>query len=79
MAILYLMYIRILHKSADRRLWLILQKETMFARVCAGLGALTAGSHCYSVGDQMPDCYDTADLTCDMLVLSVRNYILPSS
>ena len=50
-----------------------------FARDCAGLGALTAGSQCYSIGDQMPDCYDTADLTCDMLVLSVRNYILPGS
>jgi hypothetical protein len=50
-----------------------------FARDCTGLDTLTAGSHCYSVGDQMPDCYDTADLTCDMLVLSVRNYILPGS
>ena len=50
-----------------------------FARDCKGLEALTAGSHCYAVGDQLPDCTDLKDLTCAMLVLSVRNYLLPGS
>ena len=50
-----------------------------FARDCTGLEALTAGSHCYAVGDQLPDCTDLGDLTCAMLVLSVRNYLLPGS
>jgi len=50
-----------------------------FARDCAGLEALTAGSHCYSVGDKLPRCYDPTDLTCAMLVLSVRNYLLPGA
>ena len=50
-----------------------------FARDCTGLEALTAGSHCYSIGDRLPDCTDLADLTCTMLVLSVRNYLLPGS
>ena len=50
-----------------------------FARDCTGLEALTAGSHCYAIGDQLPDCTDPADLTCAMLVLSVRNYLLPGS
>jgi hypothetical protein len=50
-----------------------------FARDCAGLEALTAGSHCYTVGDQLPDCDDPLDLTCTMLVLSLRDYILPDS
>jgi hypothetical protein len=50
-----------------------------FARDCAGLEALTEGSHCYSIGDLLPDCADPADLTCTMLVLSVRNYLLPGS
>ena len=45
----------------------------------AKLEALTAGSHCYSIGDQLPDCYDPADPTCAMLGLSVRNYLLPGS
>lgn len=49
------------------------------ARDCTGLEALTAGSHCYSIGDLLPDCYDTADLTCSMLGLSVRNYLLPGT
>ena len=50
-----------------------------FARDCTGLEALTAGSHCYSVGDKLPRCYDPTDLTCAMLVLSVRDYLLPGS
>ncbi len=50
-----------------------------FARDCAGLEDLTAGSHCYSIGDKLPDCYDPADLTCAMLVLSVRDYLLPGT
>jgi len=52
-----------------------------FARDCKGekLEALTAGSPCYAIGDQLPDCTDPADLTCAMLVLSVRNYLLPGS
>ncbi len=50
-----------------------------FARDCAGLEELTAGSHCYSVGDQLPYCYDPADLSCAMLVLSVRDYLLPGA
>jgi len=50
-----------------------------FARDCKGLEALTAGSHCYSVGDKLPACYDPADLTCAMLVFSVRDYLLPGT
>jgi hypothetical protein len=50
-----------------------------FARDCTGLEALTGGKHCYSIGDQLPDCPDPADLTCAMLVLSVRDYLLPGS
>lgn len=50
-----------------------------FARDCTGLEDLTAGSHCYAVGDALPTCTDPADLTCAMLVLSVRNYLLPGS
>ena len=50
-----------------------------FARDCTGLQALTAGSYCYSIGDKLPACYNPADLTCSMLVLSVRNYILPGT
>lgn len=52
-----------------------------FARDCRGeiLEALTAGSNCYSVGDQLPDCSDPADLNCAMLVLSLRNYLFPTS
>jgi hypothetical protein len=52
-----------------------------FARDCTSkkLKALTAGSHCYSIGDQLPDCDDPDDQTCAMLVLSVRNYLLPGS
>jgi hypothetical protein len=50
-----------------------------FARDCTGLEVLTAGSHCYSIGDKLPACYDPADLSCSMLVLTVRNYILPGT
>ena len=52
-----------------------------FARDCKGakLEALTAGSPCYSIGDQLPDCPDLKDLTCAMLVLSVRDYLLPGT
>ncbi len=50
-----------------------------FARDCTGLEALTEGSHCYSIGDQLPDCYDPEDLSCAMLGLSVRNYLLPGA
>jgi hypothetical protein len=50
-----------------------------FARDCTGLDALTGGNHCYAIGDQLPDCADPTDLTCTMLVLSVRDYLLPDS
>ena len=50
-----------------------------FARDCTGLEMLTEGSHCYSIGDKLPNCDDPADLTCAMLVLSVRNYLFPGS
>ena len=50
-----------------------------FARDCTGLETLTEGSYCYSVGNKLPDCPDTDDLTCAMLVLSVRNYLFPGS
>jgi hypothetical protein len=51
------------------------------ARDCKGekLEALTAGSPCNSIGDQLPDCPDPADLTCAELVLSLRDYLLPNS
>lgn len=50
-----------------------------FARDCAGLEALTAGSQCYSIGDRLPACYDLADMSCAMLGLTVRNYLFPGS
>ncbi len=50
-----------------------------FARDCAGLEALTEGSHCYTIGNSLPDCTDPADMSCAMLVLSVRNYLLPGT
>lgn len=49
------------------------------ARDCTGLEDLTEGSECYAIGTQLPDCYDPADPTCAMLVLSVRDYLFPSS
>jgi hypothetical protein len=48
-----------------------------FARDCTGLETLTEGSYCYAIGDKLPDCTDPNDLTCSMLALSVRNYLLP--
>jgi hypothetical protein len=52
-----------------------------FARDCTGkkLAALTDGSPCYSIGDQLPDCPNPADLTCAELVLSLRDYLRPGS
>jgi hypothetical protein len=50
-----------------------------FARNCEGLEALTDGSHCYTIGDKLPECDDMDDLSCAMLVLSVRNYLFPGS
>jgi hypothetical protein len=52
-----------------------------FARDCGGkeMKALTAGSACYSIGDLLPACTDPADMTCAMLALTVRNYLLPGS
>jgi hypothetical protein len=49
-----------------------------FARDCTGLESKTGG-HCYSIGDKLPWCYDKADLTCDMLSLSLRGYIRPGT
>jgi hypothetical protein len=50
-----------------------------FARDCTGLGDLTDDSPCYSIGDLVPACYNPADLTCDMLVLSLRDYMRPGT
>jgi hypothetical protein len=50
-----------------------------FARDCEGIEDLTAGSNCYPIGDLFPDCPDPSDLSCTMLVLSVRNYLFPGS
>jgi hypothetical protein len=50
-----------------------------FARDCEGLETLTKGSHCYSIGDQLPDCPDPKDLKCARLGLTLRNYLFPSS
>ena len=49
-----------------------------FARDCTGLETLT-DDHCYSIGDQLPDCPDPTDPTCTMLVLSLRDYLFPGS
>lgn len=53
------------------------------ARDCTGLGTLTEGSDCHSIGDKLPYCEDPADdpedYSCAMLVLSVRNYLFPGS
>jgi hypothetical protein len=51
-------------------------------RDCSGLAEhLPAGVtfHCYSIKDKLPYCYDAADLTCNMLVLSLRGYIRPET
>lgn len=53
-----------------------------FARDCSGLETLTSdenASHCYSIGDLLPACYDPSDLACDMLVLSLRGYVRPGT
>jgi hypothetical protein len=49
-----------------------------FARDCERIKALTRGSHCYSIGDQLPYCPDPDDFTCAELGLALRNYLLPS-
>ena len=53
-----------------------------FARDCTVLDTDVA-SHCYSIGNKLPDCPDPnpdpKDLECTMLVLSLRNYLFPSS
>jgi len=53
-----------------------------FARDCNGLAEqLPAGVsfRCYSIGDKLPYCYDSSDLECDMLVLSLRGYLRPGT
>jgi len=37
---------------------------------------LTAGSHCYSVEDQLPDCTGPADMSCAMLGADGRGEVL---
>lgn len=50
-----------------------------FARDCTDIETLTEGSHCYAVGDQLPYCEDPTDLTCAMMVLSLRGYLFPGA
>jgi hypothetical protein len=53
-----------------------------FARDCSGLAEqLPAGVsfRCYSIGDTLPYCYDSSDLQCDMLGLSLRGYLRPGT
>lgn len=50
-----------------------------FARDCLRIKELTEGSHCTSIEDLLPRCYDIEDPNCEMLTLSVRNYLLPGS
>jgi hypothetical protein len=51
-----------------------------FARESSGLEVLTGGrEHCSSIGDSLPACMDTGDPGCDMLVISLRDYILPGT
>ena len=55
---------------------------TYFARDCKRLeGQLPAGVgfKCSSIGDQLPYCYDAANPDCNMLVLSLRDYIRPGT
>jgi hypothetical protein len=50
-----------------------------FTRDCTGLEALT-GDHCFSIPETMlPYCADPADLSCNLLGLSVREYIRPGT
>lgn len=53
-----------------------------FARDCESLaGQLPAGVgfKCYSISDKLPYCYNSADLSCNMLSLSLRGYIRPGT
>ena len=53
-----------------------------FARDCSGLAEyLPPGVNfqCFSIGDTLPYCYDSSDLQCDMLVLSLRGYLRPGT
>jgi len=53
-----------------------------FARNCNRLkGQLPAGVvfNCKSIGNTLPYCYNTEDLSCNMLVLSLRAYIRPTT
>jgi hypothetical protein len=50
-----------------------------FTRDCTGLEALT-GDHCFSIPETMlPYCADPADLSCNLLGLSLREYIRPGT
>jgi hypothetical protein len=50
-----------------------------FTRDCRGIEALTGG-YCFSAPKTMlPKCKDPADLTCELLVLSLRDYIRPGT
>ena len=55
---------------------------TYFARDCKALeGQLPAGVgfKCSSIGETLPYCYNSVDPDCNMLVLTLRNYIRPGS
>lgn len=55
---------------------------TYFARDCGALeGQLpeNAGFKCSSIGDTLPYCYASADPDCNMLVLTLRNYVRPGT
>jgi hypothetical protein len=50
-----------------------------FTRDCSGLEDLTGG-YCFSIPETMlPKCDDPADLTCELLVFSLRDYIYPGT
>jgi hypothetical protein len=50
-----------------------------FTRDCTGLEALTGG-HCFSIPETMlPYCANPSDPSCDLLGLSVREYIRPGT
>jgi hypothetical protein len=53
-----------------------------FSRDCSGLAEQLppeVSFQCYSIGDTLPYCYDSSDLQCDMLVLSLRGYLRPGT
>ena len=53
-----------------------------FARDCSVVAAHApagAAFSCYSIQDTLPYCYDTTDPECDMLALTLRDYILPGT